>query len=105
MGGIREALSWLKDKPYQHVCVESDSLVTVQAIHSPIEMFSGFGLIVKDCKSLLDSMNNVSLRFVKRSANRAAHVMTRQSRLFADRMFTRDDVPSELEIVVLSDCS
>uniref|UniRef100_A0A803Q693 RNase H type-1 domain-containing protein n=1 Tax=Cannabis sativa TaxID=3483 RepID=A0A803Q693_CANSA len=103
--GIREALSWLKDKPFQQVCVESDSLVSVQAINSSVVMYSAFGLIVQDCKSLLDSMNNVSLRFVKRSANRAAHVIARQSQLFADRMFTKDDIPSELKVVLLSDSS
>uniref|UniRef100_A0A803QGE0 Reverse transcriptase domain-containing protein n=1 Tax=Cannabis sativa TaxID=3483 RepID=A0A803QGE0_CANSA len=103
--GIREALSWLKDKSFNQASVESDSLISVQAIHSSVVMYSGFGLIIQDCKSLLESLNNVSLRFVKRSANRAAHVVARQSRLFADRMFTKDVIPSELEVVLLSDCS
>uniref|UniRef100_A0A803QCI5 RNase H type-1 domain-containing protein n=1 Tax=Cannabis sativa TaxID=3483 RepID=A0A803QCI5_CANSA len=103
--GIREALSCLKDKSFQHICLESDNLVSVQVIHSEVVMCSDFGLIVQDCKSLLNFISNVSLKFVKRSANRAEHVIARQSCWSAERMSTNENVPSELKVVLLSDCS
>lgn len=72
--GIKEVFSWLGTQQYSRVVVESDSLVSIQAIRSSFTMLSGFGLVVEDCKTLLRSLSNVDLHFVERSANRAAHV-------------------------------
>ena len=38
---------------------------------------SYFGLVVEDCKSLLAILTNCCIRFVKRSANQAAHCLAR----------------------------
>ncbi|XP_060965211.1 uncharacterized protein LOC133034187 [Cannabis sativa] len=76
---VKEALSWLKGKGWSKVKVETDSMVSVQAIFSKQQMTSIFGLIIDDYKFLLSSLQNVSLRFIRRSANRVAHFVVRWS--------------------------
>ncbi|KAM6550952.1 hypothetical protein CsatB_000760 [Cannabis sativa] len=102
--GIKEALSWLKDKEWNKVDIETDSMVTVQAIFSNQIMSSTFGLIVSDCKSLLSVLNNVSICFIRRSANRVAHFVVRRSRFFSDRSIHRNDFPNELQALLYDEC-
>ncbi|XP_030502725.2 uncharacterized protein LOC115717895 [Cannabis sativa] len=86
--GIREALSWLKNHPFSQAIVETDSLVCAESIRSAEVFASSFGSVVNDCKKLLESLSNVSLLFVKRSANCAAHFVARHSISLAERMFS-----------------
>uniref|UniRef100_A0A803P703 Uncharacterized protein n=1 Tax=Cannabis sativa TaxID=3483 RepID=A0A803P703_CANSA len=46
--GIKEALSRLKDKEWNQVDIETNSMITVQAIFSNQHMTSAFGLIVNE---------------------------------------------------------
>uniref|UniRef100_A0A803QMV6 RNase H type-1 domain-containing protein n=1 Tax=Cannabis sativa TaxID=3483 RepID=A0A803QMV6_CANSA len=103
--GIREALSWLKDHEYTRAEVETDSLVCVEAIRSTTSFTSSFELIVEDCKTILKSLINVSIFFVKRSANRVAYFVARHSMIFAECMFPLNSVPLELLSILLSDSS
>uniref|UniRef100_A0A803PT87 RNase H type-1 domain-containing protein n=1 Tax=Cannabis sativa TaxID=3483 RepID=A0A803PT87_CANSA len=103
--GIREALGWLKNHGYTRAEVETDSLVCVEAIRSRASFTSGFGLIVEDCKTILKSLINVSIFFVKRSANRAAHFVAHHSMSFAECMFPINRVPLELLSILSSDSS
>ncbi|KAM6545103.1 hypothetical protein CsatB_025839 [Cannabis sativa] len=103
--GIREALSWLKDRPFSQAVIETDSLVCADAIRSAEAFVSAFGLLVDECKNSLNCLSNVSIVFVKRSANRAAHFVARHSVSLADRMFPINSVPSDLLSILASDCS
>uniref|UniRef100_A0A803Q0T2 Reverse transcriptase n=1 Tax=Cannabis sativa TaxID=3483 RepID=A0A803Q0T2_CANSA len=94
--GIKEALSWVKEAKWQNVILESDCLCAVQAIRSSLDMISTFGLIVKDCKNLLASLINVSISFVKRSANLVAHSFGKAAILFPDRRFSLEHVLTDL---------
>ncbi|KAM6596482.1 hypothetical protein CsatA_007006 [Cannabis sativa] len=76
---VKEALSWLKGKGWSKVKVETNRMVTVQAIFSKQQMTSIFGLIINDYKFLLSSLQNVSLRFIRRLANRVTHFVVRWS--------------------------
>ncbi|XP_060968285.1 uncharacterized protein LOC133035872 [Cannabis sativa] len=98
--GIKEALSWLKDKELNQVEIETNSMVTVQAIFSNQHMTFAFGLIVNDCKSLLSFLNNVNVRFIRRSANRVTHFVARRSRFFSDCSIHRNDFPNELHALL-----
>ena len=66
--GIREALSWLKDKDYAGAIVET-GLAMVQAIRSSTATLSYLGRVINECKSLLllslKHYPNVTLNFVK----------------------------------------
>ncbi|XP_030479434.1 uncharacterized protein LOC115696684 [Cannabis sativa] len=48
--GIKEALSWIKGKSWDNVELESDSLLSVQAIRSNQKMSSTFGIVIEDCR-------------------------------------------------------
>ncbi|KAM6544052.1 hypothetical protein CsatB_008499 [Cannabis sativa] len=101
--GIKEALSWIERKQWPNVVIETDALVVVQAIHSSILMPSQFGLLVDDCRVLLSSLNNVSLKFVKRSANRAAHCLARESCFSSDCVFNQHNVSADFKSIVMAE--
>ncbi|XP_060969607.1 uncharacterized protein LOC133036861 [Cannabis sativa] len=103
--GIREAISWLKDHASTRAIIETDSLVCVEAIRSEETLASAFELVVDDCKNILKNLFNVSILFVKRSANRAAHYVARHSVSLAERVFSINSVPLNLMSILESDCS
>ncbi|XP_019172074.1 PREDICTED: uncharacterized protein LOC109167507 [Ipomoea nil] len=61
----------------------ADSLQVVQAINS-MKGDSSFHLVLNDVKNLLSSFTQVSLCFVRRSANQAAHLLAKQSVSLSD---------------------
>ena len=98
--GVREALSWIKDRNWHHITIETDSLLVVQALRSTIRMDSYFGSIIADCLSILQSLPSVCILFVRRSANMAAHLLARFACSYADRtLYTRDMDPSICSIL------
>lgn len=76
---IREALSWLKDGGRHHVIVETDSQVVATAICNKVSIPNSLGLVLDDCISLVNHLNNVSVTFIHRSANSVAHSLSRAS--------------------------
>ncbi|KAM6544107.1 hypothetical protein CsatB_008554 [Cannabis sativa] len=101
--GVREALSWLKKKGWNRVTIESDSLTVVQALRSSLPMSSYFGGVISDCKTLLESVSDVSILFVKRSANGVAHAVARASSYVADRVFRSNDFTSDIRDVIMKE--
>lgn len=85
--GIREALSWVKSKDWSSAIIESDCLGAIQAIRCSSINLSYFGRVVDKCKKLLSDLEacNVTLKFVRRSANRVTHYIARKSNSIADR--------------------
>uniref|UniRef100_A0A803PPX6 RNase H type-1 domain-containing protein n=1 Tax=Cannabis sativa TaxID=3483 RepID=A0A803PPX6_CANSA len=102
--GIREALSWLNCHNYTRAAIETDNLVCVEAIWSAESFASGFDLVVEKCKNILRNLLNVSLFFVKRSANYVVHFIARHSISLAERMFLINSVPLDLMSILMSDC-
>ncbi|KAM6549739.1 hypothetical protein CsatB_021415 [Cannabis sativa] len=101
--GVKEALSWIKQKDLSDVEIETDSLVVVQAINGSVQMPSQFGLLIQDCQSLISELNNVFVFFVKRSANRAAHCIARRSCFMSDCIYDELSAPSDLLSIVRDD--
>ncbi|XP_074363934.1 uncharacterized protein LOC141704624 [Apium graveolens] len=100
---IKEALSWVKERAWNMVVIESDCLVAVQAIRSAVTMISPFGRNVEVCRSLLREVKTISLSFIKRSANEAAHYVARESYSFPDRVLDRRNVPIKLLCILQAD--
>ncbi|XP_062114086.1 uncharacterized protein LOC133825112 [Humulus lupulus] len=100
--GVREALSWLKKKYWSHVVIETDCLTVIQSLRSSISMDSYFGGIISDCKQLMED-KNISIVFVKRSANGVAHVVARASLSHADRIIRSVDLTPAIVDVILKD--
>lgn len=51
----------------------------------------------------MNDKNNVSLKFVKRSANNAAHNLARSTCFLSDRVIRASEAPSELVSVLMKD--
>ncbi|KAL8093147.1 hypothetical protein AgCh_035148 [Apium graveolens] len=100
---IKEALSWIKIKGRSKVVVESDCLIAIQVIRSKTPMVSLLGQVVQSCRNILVKSNTVSLFFVKRSANMAAHELARLSCSFSDRVFDRSSIHIQVQNVLRDD--
>lgn len=68
---VRETLLWLKNKSYDKVLVETNSLLVVKALGHEVD--SSFDLLIVDIKDIVKRSNHVNIYFVKRSANRTTH--------------------------------
>ena len=90
---IKEALSWIKDKGWQKVVLDSDFLVVVQAIGSKAAMTSPFGRIIEECRDMIRKYNTIEVFFVKRFANMVAHELARASNSYPDCIFDWSFVP------------
>lgn len=105
--GIREALSWVKEKGVNNAVVESDCLQVVQSIRSSILVFFVSRQSDQEYKDLMSGLSdkNVKFRFIKRSANKIAHYLARYSCSIADRIWRMRDVHPEFNSVMLNDLS
>uniref|UniRef100_A0A803NRY9 RNase H type-1 domain-containing protein n=1 Tax=Cannabis sativa TaxID=3483 RepID=A0A803NRY9_CANSA len=101
--GIKEALSWIKGKDWHRVLIETDCLVALQGIDNNTQLPSAFGSIVWDCKQLILELGNISLKFVKCSANKAAHYLARSACYNPVRIFSHNSSPLELLNIVMAD--
>ncbi|XP_060965397.1 uncharacterized protein LOC133034347 [Cannabis sativa] len=101
--GIKEALSWIKGKNWKQVVLESDCLVAVQGVHSSVQLSSIFGLLLWECKQLLNELENISLSFVKRSTNKVGHFLVRSFCYLSVRVFHADDSLLKLLNIVMAD--
>lgn len=103
--GIREALSWVKSKDWQLVDVETDCIGAVQAIRCSSINFSYLGRVVDDCRRLIADLRlrNVTLKFVRRSANKVAHFLARYSSSLADRTWDMGNAHPEFIHVLAND--
>lgn len=68
---IREALSWLKTRQWQHVILVDAQQVVFQ-LRLMDNARSSLGLILDDCRVLLSDFACMQIRFVCRSANEVA---------------------------------
>ncbi|XP_060960219.1 uncharacterized protein LOC133031023 [Cannabis sativa] len=102
--GIEEAISWVQANNWQFVEIETDSLVSVQAIQSTHSMRSTFGLLIKDCQILLFALSNVKLSWIKRSANRVAHHVARHSRFYPGCSVSKFSITVEFQHLLHSKC-
>lgn len=104
VSAIYEGLKWLGSLPYQQVVVESDSLLAVQAIRSSSGNLLEVGHIVESCRTYIRSRAGFSISFVKRQANKAAHVMARSPCLLNCQIFFTIP-PSSMQETLVSDSS
>lgn len=103
--GIKEALSWTKNMITQPTIIESDCLAAIQAIRCSTVNLSYLGRIIDECKSLLSELKKrqVTLIFVKRSANKVTHFLARHNSSIADRCWYGGDAYPELYQVLCND--
>lgn len=76
--GILEALVWLQELDLQNVDIEYDCLVAVNALRHGVEYVTEAGHILDECKAVLSNRLDLAVSFVKRQANKAAHLLARE---------------------------
>ncbi|XP_060960744.1 uncharacterized protein LOC133031285 [Cannabis sativa] len=103
--GIKEALSWSEANGWPKVVIESDCLRVINDLQKFKHMVSPHGHILYDCKNLIADFVDVSFNFVKRTANKVAHALTRSFFCEADRTFSGDTLPSVIASLVLDNLS
>ncbi|XP_062088725.1 uncharacterized protein LOC133795286 [Humulus lupulus] len=102
--GIKEALSWVQTNNWRSVEIETDNLVSVQAIRGNHSMRSTLGLLIKDCQILLSTLPNVKLFWIRRSANRVAHHVARYSRFYLGCSISEFSITAEFQHLLYSEC-
>ncbi|XP_074323936.1 uncharacterized protein LOC141660852 [Apium graveolens] len=75
--GVWEAIKWVKSLGLQNVDIESDSLVAVQAINNAVENLLEVGVVMQACSRVLKSRKDIVVSFIKKQANKVAHLVTR----------------------------
>lgn len=83
---IKEILSWLKEEGLNHITVESDSQLAINALKSRRKFNSYFGAMVKECLVILEGFERWSCRWISRSVNSVAHLLERSSNCLSDRV-------------------
>uniref|UniRef100_A0A803Q8D5 RNase H type-1 domain-containing protein n=1 Tax=Cannabis sativa TaxID=3483 RepID=A0A803Q8D5_CANSA len=101
--GVKEALSWSKANGWTSVIVDSDCLKVISDLQKQKYMVSPYGHILYDCRTLISDFDNISFKFVKRSANKVAHALAQTSLFEADCHFSRDSLPGVIASLVVDD--
>lgn len=114
--GIREALSWAKTETENNTIagslgsntqvrfiIELDSQIAVNAVLNREQIYSPFGGVVDECRSIIHSHNNIDIVFVKRSGNMAADCLASLSCSNPGCIFKEDYVPSSLQCILEAD--
>lgn len=71
-----EGLNWMLVREHSEVIIESDSLLSMQAICCSSENLE-VGHVFVSCRNILRLKHDFFLSFVKRQANGTTHVMAR----------------------------
>jgi ribonuclease HI len=75
---IGEALNWVQDLQLENVDIELDSKNVVTSFHSKRNNVSELGDIIRDCVRLHKTyFRNSSVEFIRRQANKVAHILAR----------------------------
>lgn len=75
--GLKEALSWVLNGEERRAIVESDSLLTIDAITGQRENILEVRHIIDQCKSMLLVMPDVKIQYVRKQANKVARGLAR----------------------------
>jgi ribonuclease HI len=75
--GAWHALLFCSQQKYTHVVLESDSQVVVTALRKDGPCWTSYGQIIEDTRSCFQFIKPLEVNFVRREANRAAHVMAK----------------------------
>lgn len=77
--GILEALNWAVNLGISSVVIESDSMLSVQAIERGDINLLEVGNVIQDCRCMLNDRPDFSVSFVRKQANQVACLIARVS--------------------------
>ncbi|XVE62757.1 hypothetical protein DITRI_Ditri06bG0145000 [Diplodiscus trichospermus] len=74
---IREALSWIKANGWSNIETESNCLPAVQMLRNRSTIRTSLGMILEDCRRMINEIGSVFISFVGRSTNCVTHTFVR----------------------------
>ncbi|XP_031121078.1 uncharacterized protein LOC116024322 [Ipomoea triloba] len=84
--GIRKALKWIRDLGIDNLQLESDCQQAILGIFHSYDSVSYFDILLDDVRYIASSFVNLSFLFAKRSTNRVAHCLARESLSMSNRI-------------------
>ncbi|XP_073128884.1 uncharacterized protein [Henckelia pumila] len=75
---IRFGMDFCSLQGFTNVCIFSDSLLAIRAVETQSENLGPEGAVAMEIRSLLESPKFVSIRHMRRSANRVAHFLAQK---------------------------
>ncbi|XP_031096824.1 uncharacterized protein LOC116001060 [Ipomoea triloba] len=91
---IKEALSLVKGQGWGSVTIFSDCMNACNSLNSHIDDRSYAGVITKECKVIMASLNHVSVKFVARIRNTQAHELAKSTFLYRDSRYWLFEPPT-----------
>lgn len=73
LAGIWEAMVWSHELTSGSVVIESDSLLSVNAINQDYENILESGDLVQQCQEMIRASGRISVSYIKKQANKVAH--------------------------------
>ncbi|XP_074336177.1 uncharacterized protein LOC141673344 [Apium graveolens] len=74
---ILKGIRWVSLFGMRHMDVESDSLISVQAINKDLENYLEVGVVFQEYRTILRARRDIMLSFVKKQANKVAYLVAR----------------------------
>ncbi|GLT91732.1 hypothetical protein SLE2022_096050 [Rubroshorea leprosula] len=101
---VKKALSWVAELGLRGVEVESDAACVVSAV-SAIDRggLSELEMIFDDCRMLLSSLDDCSVRHVRREGNSVAHELAKRALTNEDDEYWAEELPSNIMQCVAED--
>ncbi|GAU41426.1 hypothetical protein TSUD_26060 [Trifolium subterraneum] len=90
--GLFEALNWIKTKGFSNIVIEMDAEVVVRAIQKRIFPRLRWGKLAKSCARDFDKDALLSINWVRRNGNKAAHELARWA-LYEPNMYWDENYP------------
>lgn len=75
--GLLEAVRWIQGLGVAEVVIESDSMLTVQAICKGTNILHEVGHLLQESRQLIRDRPDISVSFIKNQANKVAHMLAR----------------------------
>ncbi|XP_019150129.1 PREDICTED: uncharacterized protein LOC109146933 [Ipomoea nil] len=91
---VTEALSWLKNNGYAAASLFTDCAVLVTSLSNTRSFRSYIGFVLDACIRLISTMPGTIVTFVRRDANKAAHMLAKHENAPAVCSVWRDGPPS-----------
>ncbi|KAK3231581.1 hypothetical protein Dsin_003462 [Dipteronia sinensis] len=100
---IFKGLQFARDTGLVPCCIESDAQVVVNLINSNNVPLTDVGIILADCKLLLEASPGCCVGFASRLANKAAHGLAKLGLSLETNCFWMEDYLSNVASIVLGD--
>uniref|UniRef100_A0A803PBH6 RNase H type-1 domain-containing protein n=1 Tax=Cannabis sativa TaxID=3483 RepID=A0A803PBH6_CANSA len=100
---ISYCLSWLKHINCPIHLLESDALIVSQNVNNPQHHYGRFHDLINDIIYQMSSFSGISISYVHRSANSAAHGLVRYALRVDTDIVWRAVCPSPIEAVIVNE--